>query len=307
MAQTLRAYIERFLQYLRDERRLSPHTIDAYQRDLARLAGFCEVRGIADWQALEPRLGRGFVAWLHHGGASARSIRRCLSAARSFCRYLLREGVVTRNPLAGIPAPRTGKSLPKTLTAEQASHLVAIDGDEALTIRDRALLELLYSSGLRVGELVALDLAHLDLRAGLVRVTGKGAKTRVLPVGRYALKALRQWLVIRQGMAPAGQAALFVNHRGRRLSERAVQLRVGRWARCQDLGVPVHPHMLRHSFASHLLESSGDLRAVQELLGHADISTTQIYTHLDFQHIARVYDKAHPRARRRAPAKRSTS
>ncbi len=307
MAQTLKGHIERFLQYLRDERRLSVHTIDAYQRDLARLTAFCEVRGIAEWPALQPRLGRGFVAWLHRGGASARSIRRCLSAARSFCRYLLREGVVTRNPLAGIPAPRTGKSLPKTLTAEQASHLVAINGDEVLTIRDRAVLELLYSSGLRVGELVALDLTHLDLSAGLVRVTGKGGKTRVLPVGRYARQALTQWLGVRRRIAPPGQAALFVNQRAQRLSERAVQLRVSRWARRQGLGVPVHPHMLRHSFASHLLESSGNLRAVQELLGHADISTTQIYTHLDFQHIARVYDKAHPRARRRVPAKRSTS
>jgi integrase/recombinase XerC len=307
MEQTVTGQIKRFLRYLRDERRLSAHTIDAYQRDLARLAGFCQTQGIADWHELEPRLGRGFVALLHHGGVSARSIRRCLSAARSFYRYLLREGVVAHNPLVGIPAPRASKTLPKTLTAEQASHLVAIDGNEALTIRDRALLELLYSSGLRVGELVALDLTHLDLSAGMVRVTGKGAKTRVLPVGRYAQQALAQWLAVRQGMTPTGQEALFVNHRGRRLSGRAVQLRVGRWARRQDLGVPVHPHMLRHSFASHLLESSGDLRAVQELLGHADISTTQIYTHLDFQHIARVYDKAHPRARRRRPAKRSTS
>ena len=307
MAKSLTGDTERFLRYLRNERRLSAHTLDAYRRDLTRLAGFCQARGIAEWQAFDPRLGRAFVAWLHHGGASARSIRRCLSAGRSFYRYLLREGLVTRNPLAGVPAPKADKPLPKTLTAEQAVRLVAIDGDEVLTIRDRALLELLYSSGLRVGELVALDLTHLDIAAGLLRVTGKGAKTRVVPVGRYARRALTQWLVVRLGMVPAGQAALFVNRRGQRLSTRAVQLRVERWAQRRDLGVPVHPHMLRHSFASHLLESSGDLRAVQELLGHADISTTQIYTHLDFQHIAQVYDKAHPRARRRAPAKRSTS
>jgi integrase/recombinase XerC len=305
MKQQARRHITRFLDCLRNQRRFSEHTIAGYRRDLARLSDFCESQGIGSWQALDPRQVRSFVALLHRRGAAGRSIQRCLSAARTFYRYLLREGAVTRNPLQGIPAPRAKKTLPKTLTAEQASHLVAIGGDDPLVLRDRALLELLYSSGLRVGEVVALDLAHLDLKAGMVRVTGKGAKTRVLPVGRQAREALSRWLAVRGQFARREEMALFTARDGGRLGARAVQLRVRRWACQQGLGVPVHPHMLRHSFASHLLESSGDLRAVQELLGHADISTTQIYTHLDFQHIARVYDKAHPRARRQRQGKRS--
>jgi integrase/recombinase XerC len=305
MERELTRQIIQFLDYLRNQRRFSQHTIAGYRRDLAQLSEFCPSRGIRNWQALDPSQVRSFVAMVHRHGAAGRSIQRYLSTARTFYRYLLREGAVTRNPFTGIPAPRAKKTLPKTLTAEQASHLVGIDGDDALAVRDRALLELLYSSGLRVGEVVALDLAHLDLKAGMVRVSGKGAKTRVLPVGRQARQALSRWLAVRRQLVRRDEMALFTGRDGGRLGTRAVQLRVRRWARHQGLGVPVHPHMLRHSFASHLLESSGDLRAVQELLGHADISTTQIYTHLDFQHIARVYDKAHPRARRQTPGKRS--
>lgn len=305
MEQQLARQVIQFLDYLRNQRRFSEHTIAAYRGDLAQLSDFCRSHGINNWQALDPPQVRSFVAMLHRRGAGGRSIQRCLSAARTFYRYLLREGTVTRNPFAGIPAPRAKKTLPKTLTAEQASHLVAISGDDALAVRDRALLELLYSSGLRVGEIVALDLAHLDLKASLVRVSGKGAKTRVVPIGRQAREALSRWLTIRGQFVRRDEMALFTGRDGGRLGARAVQLRVRRWARHRGLGVPVHPHMLRHSFASHLLESSGDLRAVQELLGHADISTTQIYTHLDFQHVARVYDKAHPRARRQTHGKRS--
>jgi integrase/recombinase XerC len=305
MDQQLRHQVVRFLDHLRDQLRFSEHTIAGYRHDLERFSGFCESHGISSWQAFDPSQARAFVAMLHRRGAAGRSIQRCLSAARTFYRYLLREGVVSRNPFAGVPAPKAKKTLPKTLTAEQASHLVAIGGDNPLAVRDRALLELLYSSGLRVGEVVALDLAHLDLKAGMVRVSGKGAKTRVLPVGRQARQALSQWLAVRSQLVRRDEMALFTSREGGRLSARAVQLRVRRWARHRGLGVPVHPHMLRHSFASHLLESSGDLRAVQELLGHADISTTQIYTHLDFQHVARVYDKAHPRARRQTHGKRS--
>lgn len=293
----------RFLEHLRDERRLSDHTITSYRRDLARLIGFCAARRIPDWQALDPREGRAFVATLHRQGRSGRTIRRCLAAARSLYRYLLRENVVTRNPLVGIPAPRARKRLPRTLSADQAGHLVAIPGDDVLAVRDRAILELLYSSGLRLSELVGLELADLDVGAALVRVTGKGAKTRVLPVGRFAREALGRWLVARAQLAVKDEPALFTARSGQRLGHRAVQLRVRRWAERQGVGVPVHPHMLRHSFASHLLESSGELRAVQELLGHADISTTQIYTHVDFQHLARVYDRAHPRARSKTRAK----
>ncbi|MFQ5935961.1 MAG: tyrosine recombinase XerC [Acidiferrobacterales bacterium] len=299
--------VSRFLRYLIDERRLSAHTVAGYRRDLDCLVDFCERQRITHWRALDPRQVRAFVGLLHRRGASSRSIRRCLSAARSFYRHLLRERVVTRNPLTGIPAPKGKKTLPKALTVEQAGRLVAIAGDDALSLRDRALLELLYSSGLRVGELIALDVGHLDLNAGIVRVTGKGAKTRMVPIGRYARDALSKWLTARPQFARPREPGVFISRTGRRLGQRAVQLRVRRWAQQQGVGVPVYPHMLRHSFASHLLESSGDLRAVQELLGHADISTTQIYTHLDFQHVAQVYDKAHPRARRRAPGRRSST
>lgn len=297
--------VAKFLGYLRHERQMSPHTIESYRRDLTHLIAFCEAHAIADWQALEPYQVRAFVATLHRRGQSGRTIRRRLSAARSLYRYLLREGLVAWNVLAGIPAPKAKRRLPRALSADQASRFVAIPGDDPLTLRDRAMLELLYSSGLRLGELVSLDLGDLDLRAELVRVTGKGAKTRILPVGRFAREALSQWLLVRSRLASRDEPALFTGRNGRRLSHRAVQLRVHRWAQQQGMEIPVHPHILRHSFASHLLESSGDLRAVQELLGHADISMTQVYTHLDFQHLARVYDQAHPRARRKRPTKPS--
>ena len=293
------AEVNRFLQYLRTERRMSPHTVTNYRRDLLRLSTFRAQQSIDDWRAFDVHKARAYVAVLHRAGLSGRSIQRFLSAARSFYRYLLREKLVTHNPLVGVSAPKTPKRLPKTLSAEQTGALVGIDTNDTLSVRDRAILELFYSSGLRLAELVGLNLDVLDLTDATVRVTGKGAKTRVLPVGRYARAALQQWLTRRAQWTAAGEPALFVSRSGARLGARAVQLRLRYWARHQGIGVPVHPHMLRHSFASHLLESSGDLRAVQELLGHVDISTTQIYTHLDFQHLAKVYDKAHPRARRK--------
>ena len=293
------AEVDRFLQYLRTERRMSPHTVTNYRRDLLRLDAFRTQQSIGDWRAFDVHRARAYVAALHRSGLSGRSIQRFLSAARSFYRYLLREKIVTHNPLVGVSAPKTPKRLPKTLSAEQTGALVGIDTNDPLSVRDRAIMELFYSSGLRLAELVGLDLDALDLADATVRVTGKGAKTRVVPVGRYARAALQQWLMRRAQWTATGEPALFVGRNGRRLGARSVQLRLSHWARHQGLTVPVNPHMLRHSFASHLLESSGDLRAVQELLGHADISTTQIYTHLDFQHLAKVYDAAHPRARRR--------
>jgi integrase/recombinase XerC len=291
--------LDGYLQYLESERRLSPHTRSNYQRDLTLLAAFCAAGAIDDWQGLDPAAARGFVAQLHRRGLAGRSIQRTLSAVRSFYRYLLREQAVTRNPFTGIPAPKSGKRLPKALSVEQAVRLVEIDGDDTLARRDRAIFELFYSSGLRLAELVALDINAIDLRDGSVTVTGKGAKTRILPVGAKARAAIGIWLGARAALAPPGEAALFLGRNGRRLGARAVQQRLKYWAVRQGLAVPVHPHMLRHSFASHLLESSGDLRAVQELLGHANLSTTQVYTHLDFQHLAKVYDAAHPRARRK--------
>jgi integrase/recombinase XerC len=255
---------------------------------------------LQQWQDLTVALARQYVSEMHRAGASGVSIRRYLSSARSFFGFLLSHEMVALNPFVGVPAPKAARRLPKALSADQAEAMVALDAkNDALAIRDRALLELLYSSGLRLQELVSLNLVDIDTTDGLVRVTGKGAKTRVVPVGSKALEAIANWLPLRGQWAQPGETALFIGHRGTRLGPRAVQQRLAYWAKRQLPGTPVHPHMLRHTFASHMLESSADLRAVQELLGHSDISTTQIYTHVDFQHLAKVYDSAHPRARRR--------
>lgn len=300
-------WVARFRRYLSAERRLSAHTERAYARDLAALVRHCERAGVRDWHRLDMQAVRAFAAHAHAGGLAPRSIQRRLSAVRSFYAFLMRERDAGRagtrlqhNPAHEVRAPKAARRLPQTLDADQMARLLAIEARDALGSRDRALMELLYSSGLRLAELVALDLASLDLKDRTVRVHGKGSKTRVVPVGRMAVSALKAWLAARAPLARADEPALFVTRRGRRLGARAVQLRVAAWARRQGLGVPVHPHLFRHSFASHLLESSGELRGVQELLGHADISTTQIYTHLDFQHLARIYDATHPRARRKA-------
>lgn len=289
--------LDAFFQYLQSERRLSPHTASAYRRDLEALTRFGKAQCLDDWRALKVQEARSFAAYLHHQGLAGRSIARALSAARSFYRYLLREGSVAHNPFAGIPAPKSGKRLPKALSVDQAARLMQIEGDASLVQRDRALIELLYSSGLRLAELVGMNVADLDLRDGVATVTGKGGKTRLVPVGSKARAALAVWLKQRAAFAAVGETAVFLGRNGKRLGARSVQLRLKQWALRQGIEVPTHPHMLRHSFASHLLESSGDLRAVQELLGHADLSTTQVYTHLDFQHLAKVYDAAHPRAR----------
>ncbi|ROR34409.1 tyrosine recombinase XerC [Inmirania thermothiophila] len=290
--------VEAFLRHLASERRLSPHTVAAYRRDLEALAAFCRRQGIAAWEALRPWAVRAFAAERRRRGASPRSIARTLSAVRGFYRYLLREGRARLDPAAEVSAPRAPRRLPETLSVEEAAALVEAPGDDPLGRRDRALLELFYSSGLRLGELAALDADGPDLGAGTVRVRGKGGREREVPVGRRARDALAAWLAVRPGLAAPDERALFVSRRGRRLSARAIQARVRHWGLAAGLGRRVHPHLLRHAFATHLLESSGDLRAVQELLGHAHIATTEVYTHLDLQHLARVYDQAHPRARR---------
>jgi len=290
---------ENFLAHLALERRLSDHTVAAYRRDLTCLAAFCEREQVATWEALKVHHLRRFAATSHGSGLDPRSIQRRLSGARSFLKYLIREGELERNPAVGVSAPRTARRLPTTLDVDQMAKLLDIPGDDPVAVRDRAMLELLYSSGLRLGELVGLDLADVDLADGMVRVTGKGRKTRLVPVGRKARDALREWLKARAGMAVIGEQAVFTGARGGRIAPRMVQSRVAHWAQASGLGQRVHPHLFRHSFATHVLESSGDLRSVQEMLGHANISTTQIYTHLDFQHLAQVYDKAHPRARKR--------
>ena len=305
--------VERYLTSLRLERRLSAHTDSGYRRDLAACAAWCARQGIGGWAALDAAQVRNLAAAAHRDGLGARSIQRRLSALRGLFRFLMREGVVQRNPAADIRAPRGPKRLPATLDVDRMARLLGAPARPArhgaasapaapadwLVLRDHAMLELFYSSGLRLAELTGLDLADLDLKDRTVRVLGKGAKTRIVPVGAQAVTALGAWLRERPGRAAAGEAAVFVGRRGRRLKARAVQLRVAAFARRRGLDVHVHPHLFRHSFATHLLESSQDLRGVQELLGHANIGTTQVYTHLDFQHLARVYDKAHPRARRR--------
>jgi integrase/recombinase XerC len=299
--------IEQFLSHLNVERRMSGHTVAAYRHDLQALAAFCAGRKVRRWSSLNNFQVRAFAAAEHAGGIAPRSIQRRLSAVRSFYEYLMREGHAKNNPALEVRAPKSKKRLPATLDADQMARLLDFRASDSLSARDKAMMELFYSSGLRLSELVGLDVSAVDLKDRTVRVLGKGNKTRIVPVGRHAVEALQRWLAERAALAPrnpalaaaAHQAPLFVGKSGRPLSVRAVQLRVGLWARRQGLSMHVHPHMFRHSFASHLLESSGDLRGVQELLGHADISTTQVYTHLDFQHLASVYDAAHPRARRR--------
>ncbi|MGH8555255.1 MAG: tyrosine recombinase XerC [Gammaproteobacteria bacterium] len=285
--------------FLAGLRQRSPHTQAAYRRDLGGFTHYCRRQEITSPEAIDEKCVRDFVAWRHRGGMSGKSLQRSLSALRAYCEFLEYEGCLTRNPAKAVRAPKAPRKLPKLLDVDQAGRLLAIDAADPIALRDRALLELLYSSGLRVSELVGLNVRDLDLREREVRVKGKGNKYRIVPVGRYAIAALRAWSVARTEWAGAEQAAVFVNRRGGRISVRSVQNRVLRWGLSQGIDRRVHPHMLRHSFASHLLESSGDLRAVQELLGHSNISTTQVYTHLDFQHLARVYDAAHPRARRR--------
>jgi len=291
-----------FLDHLRDERRLSPHTLTNYARDLHRLDSFCESQDVENWTVLTSAHARLFVSSLHRRGLSGKSLQRTLSATRTFYRYLLREGLAKRNPLAGVSAPKSGRRLPKTLTTDEVASFVALEARVPLAVRDRAMLELLYSSGLRLSELTSLNLRDLDLADSMVRVVGKGSKVRLVPIGREAREALKDWLTARAGITPLDETAVFVGRNGYRLSGRSVQLRLKHWARQRGLNQPVNPHMLRHSFATHLLESSQDLRAVQELLGHANISTTQVYTHLDFQHLARVYDQAHPRAHKKRKA-----
>lgn len=293
-----RAETERIDEFIASLHHLSPRTRLAYRRDLLQLQEFCEREGIARWKDIDGRLLRGFVAARHRRGVGGRSLQRNLSAIRALYRFLIKTGAAAQNPAQGVVTPRVPKRLPGALDVDQAARLVSIEVDGGLSARDRAMLELMYSSGLRLAELVGLDLDGVDFGDATATVTGKGRKTRKLPVGSYAIAALKEWLAVRPSIAAPGEKALFVSARGTRISARSVQQRMRRWGLKQGLATHVHPHMLRHSFATHLLESSGDLRAVQELLGHADISTTQVYTHLDFQHLAKVYDAAHPRARK---------
>ena len=293
------AWLPRFFTHLTMERRLSSHTELNYRHDLDLFTSFCGRNGIQDWKGVDSQHVRSFAAAEFRRGQSARTIQRRLSAMRGFFNFLLRERALAFNPAAEVRAPKAGKRLPETIDADLMAKLLTFRTSEQLGVRDKAIMELFYSSGLRLAELVGIDLADLDLRDRTVRVTGKGNKTRVVPVGRFAVEALTAWLLERATIATIGEEAVFVGRNGQRLGARAVQVRISGWAKHQGIGVHMHPHMFRHSFATHLLESSQDLRGVQELLGHANISTTQVYTHLDFQHLARIYDQAHPRAKRK--------
>ncbi|HTE15231.1 MAG TPA: tyrosine recombinase XerC [Burkholderiales bacterium] len=289
-----------YLSYLTHERRLSANTIGSYKRDIDALI---QLAGDGNLGELQVHQIRRFVAQLHARGLDGRSIARMLSAWRGLYRYLVRDRGFKANPCVGIRAPKVARRLPHAQSPDEAARLMNIDEDETLALRDKAMFELFYSSGLRLSELTGLALGDINAADGTVRVTGKGGKTRVVPVGRHALAALDGWLTQRallaRGDANEDETALFLGQGGRRLGARAVQLRFKHWAAKLGLDRSLHPHVLRHSFASHVLQSSGDLRAVQEMLGHASISTTQVYTQLDFQHLAKVYDAAHPRARRK--------
>ena len=294
------AWPSRFLAHLSSERRLSPHTDSNYKRDLQLFLKFCEKEGLQDWRDVDSQHVRMFAAAEFRRGASARTIQRRLSALRSFFNYLIRESALSANPAAEVQAPKAKKRLPETIDVDQMARLLSFRTDETLDVRDKAMMELFYSSGLRLSELVGLDVHAVDLADRTVRVIGKGQKSRIVPVGSHAVSAISRWLKERVAIADVAESALFVGQSGGRLGPRTIQRRIATWAKRQGLGVHVHPHMFRHSFATHLLESSQDLRGVQELLGHANISTTQVYTHLDFQHLAKIYDQAHPRARKRA-------
>jgi len=286
----------RYLSHLRHERRLAPLTLEAYARDGALLLALGGETPLAGLTAADIRR---FIATLHGRGLAPRSLARVLSSWRGLFAWMAKRGESAANPCAGVRPPRAGKRLPEALSPDEAVRLVNLAGEGVAALCDRALFELAYSSGLRVSELTGLDISHVDMRAGEVRVTGKGSKTRIVPVGEHAVRAIACWLQARAGLARPGEQALFVGRSGKRLAAREVQRRIKRRAAAAGLQCDVHPHMLRHSFASHVLQSSGDLRAVQEMLGHASIASTQVYTHLDFQHLAKVYDAAHPRAKRR--------
>ena len=290
--------INSFLIKLRDERNYSSNTLKSYSRDLKSLIAYCEQQEIASWDDVNEQHVRSLVSQRHRQGLGGASLQRLLSTFRSFFKYLLVENKVKINPAKSIQAPKTGRKLPSTLDVDSVSHLIEIKGNEVETVRDRAILELFYSSGLRLTELSSLNLeSGKKIKSGVIRVLGKGNKERDLPVGSKAIVAMNEWLTRRVELANEKEDALFVGKQGKRIHNSVIQKRLKYWAQKQGIDMSVYPHMLRHSFASHMLESSGDLRAVQELLGHADISTTQIYTHLDFQHLAKVYDAAHPRAK----------
>jgi integrase/recombinase XerC len=293
-------YAQGYLAWLRNEKQYSELTAENYARDLRHLF---ELSGDTSLANLKIHHIRRFIGQLHSKGLSGRSLARMLSAWRGFFTYLMRDHGLADNPCVGLRAPKSPKTLPQALSPDEATRMVDLPTDSTEAIRDKAIFELFYSSGLRLAELVNLDPPQLDMTAGEIRVIGKGNKTRIVPLGQFAISALQAWLVVREQLAKTDESALFVGSRGQRISPRVVQLRMKQWGIKQGITSNVHPHLLRHSFATHVLQSSGDLRAVQEMLGHASISSTQIYTHLDFQYLSKIYDAAHPRAKRKPEEK----
>ena len=287
---------ERFLHHLETEKRFSTNTVLNYRKDLKSLEKYCLDQKITTWRNLKTHHVRIYTAKIFSRGLGPRSIQRRLSGIRSFMNYLLREGLIKKNPASDVKTPKAPKRLPNVLDIDQINQLLNIKETNPISLRDKAILELLYSSGLRLSELVNLNPIDLNLKDKSLMVTGKGGKTRLVPIGQQAIEAVKQWLDVRSQLAKIDEEALFVSTKGGRLGQRAIQARITHWGKKNGIQQGVYPHLLRHSFATHLLEASGDLRAVQELLGHKDISTTQIYTHLDFQHLAETYDKAHPRS-----------
>lgn len=300
MEKSAKIQLDRFVDYLRFEKRASPHTIKNYQRDLICLAELAESARLASWDQVQEHHIRSLIAQQHRSGLSSRSLQRELSAIRSFFEFSIKHFGLSINPARHVRAPKPPKKLPNLLDPDQVGGLLNATPASHLEVRDLAMWELFYSSGLRLSELVSLNIVDLDLAdRSLVIKQGKGRKSRLVPIGRKALEAISNWLTVREGLTNPQEMALFVSNRSTRLAPRSVQERLKHWCKKHGFSQHVHPHMLRHSFASHLLESSGDLRSVQELLGHSQISTTQIYTHLDFQHLAATYDASHPRARKR--------
>jgi integrase/recombinase XerC len=288
-------HLEPFLSNLKSVRQLSPHTISNYQRDILKFFSFLNQEK-SSWEVVDKQSIRGFISKERRRGLSPRSIQRELSSIRAYFNYLIEEGIFETNPANEVSSPKSPQLLPKSLDTDLIQKLLDFKPQTDLEVRDKSIAELFYSSGLRLSELCGLDLESISIKENSCRVIGKGKKTRDLPIGKKAIQALRDWLIVRKKLNRNDSKALFLNNKGERLSNRSVQLRLERL--CKQRGLPlVNPHMLRHSFASHILESSGDLRAVQEMLGHSDIATTQIYTKLDFQHLSKVYDKAHPRAK----------
>ncbi len=290
-----------FFQQLQVEKRASHHTIKSYQLDIKQLIAYCHAKTLAQWTDVQQNDIRAHIASRHRQGISSKSLQRELSAIRSFYRFLLKNQLVESNPAHYVKAPKQARKLPKTLDVDQLTGLLEAGTSSVLEIRDVAMFELFYSSGLRLSELAALDMADLDLAdKSLIVRSGKGGKARILPVGSKAIAAINRWLLLRLNSLAIDETAVFTSNRGRRLGQRSIELRLEQWCKKKGIVEHIHPHMLRHSFASHLLESSQDLSAIQELLGHSSLSTTQIYTHLNFQHLAEVYDKAHPRAKKQS-------